>query len=120
MHECLATQDIGDLVSSQFGLNAKSRGAHFRDLPIRLVGHARVSLTPDRDLAVPLRPGLSTARALCYDVYGCRGGVVPDPSIQILVPQFESPNRISEPYSSRLLSLDQIRRENVKLISIPQ
>ena len=81
MSECLATQDIRDRVSSQFGLNAKSRGGHSQDLPIRLVGHARMSLTPDRDLAVPLRPGLSTARALCYDVYGCRGGVVPDPSI---------------------------------------
>ena len=113
MSECLATQDIRDLASSssvQFGLNAKSRGGHSQDLPIRLVGHARMSLTPDRDLAVPLRPGLSTSRSLCYDVYGCRGGVVPDPSFLNLGPEFESPNKISEPYSSRLLSFGQICR----------
>ena len=110
MSECLATQDIRDLASSssvQFGLNAKSRGGHSQDLPIRLVGHARMSLTPDRDLAVPLRPGLSTARALCYDV---AWGVVPDPSFLNLVHQFESPAKISEPYSSRLLSFGQICR----------
>ena len=77
MPECTATQDIGDLVSSQFGLNAKSRGGHSQDLPIRLVGHARMSLTPDRDLAVPLRPHLSTGHTLRYEVHGC----LPYPSI---------------------------------------
>ena len=73
MPECPATQDIGDPVSSQFGLNAKSRGDHTQDLPIQLVGHTSVSLTPGRDLAVSLRPELSTEHALCDEVHRCRG-----------------------------------------------
>ena len=77
MPECLATQDIRDLLSSQFGLNAKSRGDDCRDLPIRQIrfgGHAPVSsLTSDRDLAVPLRPELSTEHAVTHML--CCGGV---------------------------------------------
>mgnify|MGYP000223986487 CR=1 FL=1 len=73
MLDSSATQDIRDLVISQFGLDAKLRGDHTQDLPIQLVGHASVSLTPGRDLVVSLRPELSTEHALCYEVYGCRG-----------------------------------------------
>ena len=80
--ECLATQDIRDLVSSQFGLSARSRGDHSRDLPIHLVGHASVPLTRVRDLAGSLRLTLSTEHALCYEVYGA-AGIVPGP----LIPQ---------------------------------